>query len=111
MSISRRHLFSIVALAGALLFAPAAFAQSAEQLRASGAAGERWDGLMEARDPGAQAAVNQINQQRQQVYRDRAAKQNVPAQEVGKVYFEQIVRSAPPGTWIKGADGRWVQKR
>jgi uncharacterized protein len=98
----------LIALGGAAVQAQGG--ATAEQLRASGAAGERWDGLMEARDPSAQADVAAINERRMELYRERAGAQDVPWEDVGMVYFEQIFATLPSGTWIKGTDNVWGQK-
>ncbi|MFQ5774422.1 MAG: YdbL family protein [Kiloniellaceae bacterium] len=97
--------FVIVALAAA----PAA-AQSLDALRASGAVGERFDGYAVARDASAAAVVNQINAKRKQVYTQRAASQGVPVDQVGRVYAQQILQKAPPGTYFQKPDGSWVRK-
>ena len=87
-----------------------ASAQSADALRASGDAGERFDGYMEARKPSATAAVDAINAQRRKVYEDRAKQQNVPVEDVGRVYAQQIIGQVSSGTWIKSEAGGWSQK-
>lgn len=85
----------------------AAQAQSLDQMRSSGAVGERYDGLLVARDNSASGFVSQVNAQRMKIYRDAAAKQGVSVEQVGKVYAQQIMRKAPPGTWFLGQDGKW----
>ncbi len=108
----RRQLI-LVALSAALTgggMIGRAHAQSADALRASGDAGERVDGYLEARNPAAAAAVEAVNAQRRQVYEERARQQNVPVDEVGRVYAQQIIEKAPPGTWIKSAAGVWTRK-
>jgi len=108
---SRRAFLAAMAATAAVVCLPTfAWAQTADQLRASGQAGERWDGFMEARDASVAGAVSTINAERRQVYERRAAQENVPASEVGKVYAKQIFEKAAPGTWFKTAQGDWVQK-
>ncbi|MGM0560600.1 MAG: YdbL family protein [Pseudomonadota bacterium] len=110
MNMRRTLLIALLAtLLGSFSLSTGAWAQSAQELRSSGEAGERWDGLMEARTPSAEQAVDNINNERLEVYRDRAEQQNAPVQEVGKVYFEKIIRKVPSGTWIKKPDGKWTQ--
>ena len=92
-----------------LWVAPAA-AQSLDELRASGAIGERFDGLVEARDASAAAAVKEINAKRQEIYAQRAAAQGVPADQVGRVYAQEILQKAPAGTWFLAPDNKWTQK-
>ena len=106
-----RHLRSIaLALAAVLVLGGPAIAQSLDSLRASGAVGERYDGLLVARDGSAQGFVNQVNAQRQKIYQERAAAQGVSPSEVGKVYAQQIMGEAPAGTWFQKPDGSWAQK-
>lgn len=104
----------LLALAFALLamlaLAPAASAQSLDELRASGAIGERYDGYVVAREPGAKGAADRINEQRREIYQARAKEQGVSAEEVGKVYAQQIIQQAPKGTWFLGPDSKWRQK-
>ena len=111
---ARRKAFTKAALALALLafalWAPPLAAQSLDALRASGAVGERYDGLAEARSPGAQAMVQEINAKRQQIYQKRAAEQGVSAAEVGRLYAKQIMADAPSGTFLLNQTGNWTQK-
>lgn len=91
-------------------FGFAAQAQSLDALRASGAVGERYDGYAVARDPSAAAIVSQVNAQRRDIYQQRAAQQNVPVEQVGRVYAGEIMQAAPPGTWFQDATGKWMRK-
>jgi uncharacterized protein YdbL (DUF1318 family) len=114
----RRVLLSLAALglglalsAGAAI--PPAMAQSLDALRASGAVGERHDGLLELRDKGNAAAkktVTEVNAKRSKVYADRAASEGVEPAQVGKVYAKEILEKAPDGTWFLKPNGAWVQK-
>lgn len=116
---SRRKLliFGGLALAANLLAIPLdcgrAKADQLDDLRKSGAVGERFDGYLVVRDRGNAAANSlaaQVNAQRKQIYESRAAQQGVSAEEVGKVYAAQIFQKAPAGTWFQRSDGSWVQK-
>ncbi len=91
---------------------PAA-AQDLEQLRASGAIGERYDGYAVVRESGAGGAsqlVQQVNNQRRGIYEQRAASQGASAKDVGRVYAAQIMQKAPRGTWFLDESGSWRQK-
>jgi hypothetical protein len=99
----------VALLAGGLTATPAA-AQSLDELRASGAVGERFDGLAVARDASAAAIVDQVNAKRKEIYAQRAASQGVPADQVGRVYAKEIMEKAPKGTWIQAPDNQWTQK-
>lgn len=106
-------LLAVTLLAVTLGALPAA-AQTLDQLRSSGAVGERYDGLAVLRDTGASAKVRamvaDVNAQRQKIYAKRAAEQGVPADQVGRVYAKEIFQNAPKGTWFLGEDGRWTRK-
>lgn len=97
-------------LAAALLAPGAARAQTPEEMLRAGTAGERFDGYMEARDPGAAAAVAAINAKRRAVYQERATQQGVAIEAVAKVYAAEIINRAPAGSWILQQNGTWVQK-
>tara|TARA_R110002072_G_scaffold22507_11_gene78981 strand:+ start:1603 stop:1959 length:357 start_codon:yes stop_codon:yes gene_type:complete len=112
---SRRRFLALGLAAGAgiasiKLTTSTALAQSAEELRSSGQAGERFDGFMEARDPAVASAVTRINNQRKAVYEARAKQQGVTLEQVGKIYAEQIYKKLPSGSWFKLASGQWAQK-
>ena len=105
-------LLLVLALVATLTDAPAQ-AQSLQDLRASGAVGERYDGLLELRDPGASGAkrvVNKVNGERRQIYEKDAAAKGVPMTEVGKIYATKIWRKVPNGTWLLDERGGWRQK-
>ena len=87
-----------------------AHAQSAEDLRRSGQAGERFDGYMEVRESSVASVVAQINAQRREVYQRRAQEQGVSVDQVGRVFAQEIIRKAAVGTWIRDAGGNWSQK-
>ena len=114
-----KHRRRFLTLLAASLFAvtlgalPAA-AQSLNKLRSSGVVGERYDGLAVVRDASTsskvRATVAEVNAKRRRIYAKRAAEQGVPADQVGRVYAQEIFRKAPPGTWFLGEDGRWTKK-
>ena len=85
-------------------------AQDLDQLRASGRMGERFDGYAEAIDPGLLEFVKQVNGKRNQIYQQRAAEQNVPAGQVGRVYAQEIIAKAPSGTRVLQENGTWATK-
>jgi len=103
------YALALTLVAAALAGAPAR-AQSLDDLRASGAVGEKFDGFLVARDPSAQAFVDQVNAKRKQIYAQSAAAQGAPADQVGRVYARRILNDAPAGTWFLGLDGKWVKK-
>lgn len=91
------------------LYGTSAWADSLENLRASGVIGESHNGFVVARDPGAQAEAEAINAKRRSIYEEKAAAQGVNIDQVGKVYAEEIFRKVPAGTWIQ-VNGQWVRK-
>ena len=101
-------LLLILGLLGPFAAAPAA-AQSLDDLRASGAVGERYDGYAVARDPGAKSLVQKVNRKRQKIYEERAAAQGTTSAQVGALYAPQIMRKAPRGTWFLEENGKWRQ--
>jgi len=106
----RGALLSAVMVSGLPLFSGTAWADQLDDLRASGAVGEAFDGFARARDGSAQAFVNNLNEQRRAIYVKRAKDQNVSVDQVGRVYAAQILSKAPKGTWILGENGSWTQK-
>lgn len=110
--LSRRSLLAGLALSLALAAAPA-LADGHGNLRASGAAGERFDGFLELRDPsaaGAKAKVAAVNKKRRKIYAKRAKSDNVKVEQVGQIYAQEIMEKAPKGTWFLKKNGKWVQK-
>jgi uncharacterized protein YdbL (DUF1318 family) len=107
----RLSLFVALAFALALAGAPAS-AQSLDQLRKSGAVGERFDGYAAVRQGGGSAreVVDQVNAKRRQIYVKRAGQDGLPVDQVGRVYAKTIQGKAPRGTWFLDQSGRWRQK-
>ncbi len=110
----RRTLLRLTFLAAAALIlslgGPPALAQSLDQLRASGAVGERFDGYAEALQSSAAGVVDQVNGKRHKIYAERAASEGASPAQVGRVYAKQIFAKAPPGTKFLQEDGAWITK-
>ena len=109
------RLGALVLLLGLVLgaAAPPAFAQSLDELRASGAVGERFDGYAVVRNSsaaGANSVVQDVNKKRRDIYEKRAASQGVSPEDVGRLFAGQIMQKAPKGTWFLDASGNWQQK-
>jgi uncharacterized protein YdbL (DUF1318 family) len=102
---------TILALTLTLSGAPGQ-AQSLDALRQSGAIGERYDGYVAVRQnvPGAASVAAQVNAERRRIYEQRARQQNISPAQVGMVYAQQIVGSAPAGTWFLDQSGTWRRK-
>jgi hypothetical protein len=103
-------------LAACVLFsaaAPAGAASTLDEYRAQGIIAERYDGLAEIRgqaSPDADRLVKEVNAKRLEIYRQRAASQHVPVEEVGKIYAAEIAGKAPAGTYFKKPDGSYARK-
>ena len=100
----------VVALAAICLVLPAGAAEDWKALRASGALGERYDGLLVARDPSVTAIAEPINAARRELYAKRAAESKASIEQVGRVYFKENLANLPPGTWLLLEDGTWKQR-
>ena len=92
------------------LSAPPVLAQSLDALRASGAVGERYDGYAEALQSSAAGVVEQVNTKRRQIYARRASEEGTSADQIGRVYAQQIFAKAPPGTKFLQETGAWITK-
>lgn len=89
-----------------------AVAAQLDDLRAQGLVGERVDGYAEARSGASgevKKLVKQINAKRKKIYEKRAGEQGVSADQVGRVYAQEILADLPKGSWIK-TDKGWRQK-
>lgn len=84
--------------------------QSLDEMRVSGALGERFDGFAQALEPSAQSTVEKINAKRRTIYQARASEENVSVGQIGRVYAAQILKKAPSGTRFLQEDGEWITK-
>jgi uncharacterized protein len=111
---SRRRLimcaFATIGLLLAFGASGPAYAQSLNDLRASGKVGEAFDGYARARDGSVQGQVNAINAKRRAIYNKRASEQGTAPDQVGRVYASQIIAKSPGGTWVLSESGTWRQK-
>lgn len=103
----------LVGVSGAILLtllcATPAWADALDNLRASGAIGETYEGYVVARDASAQAEADTINAKRKAIYQEKAAAQGINIEQVGKVYAAEIIQKIPAGTWIQ-INGQWRRK-
>ena len=110
---SRRVLLSSMLAASFLciiLPSSPARADQLDDLRASGALGEAFDGFARAREGSAKGFVKDLNEKRREIYMKRANSDGVSLEQVGRVYAAQIIKKAPAGTWILSENGKWKQK-
>ncbi|WP_343560607.1 YdbL family protein [Kiloniella sp. b19] len=118
MAFVSRYFSATAALLGALSIAlmmatGAAQASTLDSLRASGALGEGANGYLIVRDSGNAAAVDfaqSVNAKRKSIYQQRADKEGVSADDVGRVFAPEILNDAPGGTWYQDSQGKWNQK-
>jgi uncharacterized protein YdbL (DUF1318 family) len=115
--LKRNRSFSIF-IAGLLLLAGMGTAWAQSQIldgpRRAGTIGERYDGYAVVRSQAESVTlaplVGRINAERRKVYSERAHAENVPVDQIGRVYATEIYRSAPAGTWFLREDGQWIRK-
>ena len=122
-----KYLALAVAILGAAgvatvgIAAGAAVAQTAEAkalvdaAKAQGAVGERNDGLLgfvgANTDPALEAAVNEINAGRSQLYRQAAARNGVTVAAAGAAAFTEVVSTRlRPGEYYQSSTSAWVRK-
>ena len=122
MSTTTRSSKSLIRFAAVLLFIaamampPPAEAQGRplDAPRAAGTVGERFDGLAVVRDPNAsssiRALVDRTNAQRLSLYKQRAAEAGGSVKDIGMIYAQQIMKSAPAGTWFLDPSGNWTRR-
>lgn len=110
--IRRATLIIMLALTAVFGAAPA-MAADLDSLRASGVIAERYDGFVEIRKGGSAEArriVAEVNAKRREIYKKRAEAQDVPVDQVGRIYAKQIFEKVPEGVWFRTPDGEYVQK-
>jgi len=110
----RSILFLFLPLALGLFAVRPASAAELDSYRAQGIIAERFDGYVELKSanapPEAKSLVESVNKKRAEIYKKRAAAENVPVAEVGKIYANQIFGDAPAGTYFRKPDGSYIRK-
>jgi uncharacterized protein YdbL (DUF1318 family) len=109
-AIRHASLATLLLIAGAGAGGALAQSQILDGPRTAGAVGERYDGFAVVRSGNNASVVESVNAERRKVYAERAAKEGVPADQIGRVYAGEILRSAPAGTWFLKEDGQWIRK-
>ena len=115
MSVPRAmiRVFALLACLVVMNTLPAS-AQSARDLKNSGAVGERLDGYLGIVDGSAggdiRAAVEAINAQRRQAYEGAARDSGRARSEVEAVAGGRLRDKAQAGDWIQNAAGQWIQR-
>jgi uncharacterized protein YdbL (DUF1318 family) len=114
----RQNRFFSIFVAGLLLLAGTAAALAQSQIldgpRRAGTIGERFDGYAVVRSQAESVTlaplIGSVNAERRKVYSERAHAENVPVDQIGRVYAAEIYRNAPAGTWFLRDDGQWIRK-
>lgn len=117
-SFNRMHFVTGILALALLIFAgvPQGMAQGKplDAPRAAGTIGERFDGYVVLRDGNAPQSIKdlvaQTNAQRKALYEKRAKEDNVPVSAIERIYAEQIIRSAPSGTYFLDQSGKWTRR-
>ena len=111
--VSRRRILAtacVAVMAGSVMFAAPAKADQLDDLHASGAVGEAYDGFPRARAKSAKEFVKAVNSKRRKLYIKRAREQKVSVEQIGEIYGEQLYKRLPDGGWFLKKDGKWIQK-
>ncbi|MCX8955961.1 YdbL family protein [Erwinia psidii] len=95
-----------------LLLSPSLMALTLDEARKQGRVGETLSGYIAAveQDSDTVALVAKINQRRQQQYEMLAQKNNLTAADVGRIAGQKLVARAAPGEYVRGINGKWLQK-
>lgn len=107
------HALLAAAVLGLSPLAAHAQARPLDSLRAQGVVGERYDGFAAvhgAASPDVTDLLARVNAERRTLYEQNAASQNAPAAAIGRVYAQEIMKSAPAKTWFLSESGQWAQK-
>ena len=83
-----------------------------DELKLSEAVGENNRGFLEVRksEGDAAAVVQAENRDREEVFRETAARAGSTAEAVGRAFARQIAAASKPGVWLQREDGSWYKK-
>jgi uncharacterized protein YdbL (DUF1318 family) len=114
---SCKHAAALAVMAVIALIAVPAAAAAADDLaaaKAAGHVGERTDGTLGVVDANAPASVmelvERVNQQRQAIYAEIAAKNGTSVAEVAAQAGQTAIERTAPGHYVQDASGAWVTK-
>lgn len=115
MTVARAAIWKVVLLIFLVVtVALPAAAQSARDLKNSGAVGERLDGYLGIVDGSAggdiRAAIEAINAQRRQAYEGASRDSGRARSEVEAVAGARLRDKARAGDWVQNAAGQWIQR-
>lgn len=99
-------------LAGLLLLCQPVLALTLNEARQQGLVGETLDGYIapRAQDSQTLALVKQINEARAQSYRQLAARNHLPVDDVAKMAGQKLVDRAAHGEYVRGINGQWMRR-
>ena len=102
----------IMAVLSLGLLSQSAMALTLDEARAQGRAGETLSGYLAPikQDKETLALVKSINDARSESYQQLADSNNIPVDEVAKMAGQKLVARAQPGEYVKGINGKWLQK-
>lgn len=85
---------------------------SIDQLKLAEAVGENNRGYLEVRKAGGDAAavVAAENRDREDVFKETAARAGSSAEAVGRAFARQIAAASKSGVWLQKDDGSWYKK-
>lgn len=92
--------------------APAA-AGPLDDAKAGGQVGERADGYLGVvgdAPPPVRALVDDINAKRRAEYQEIARRNGTRLSEVENIVGTRLIQQSPRGSYVMGADGRWIRK-
>lgn len=107
---------ALFGLALATAVAPAALAlpDALEAARRDGIVGEQVDGYLGLVKGDAPADIRRqveaVNAQRRKKYAEIAKERNVDVAAFAAITGKKLVEESPPGSFVRGGDGRWVEK-
>ncbi|MBB1199400.1 DUF1318 domain-containing protein [Enterobacteriaceae bacterium 89] len=106
-----KKLLTMIVLSLGLL-SQSAMALTLEEARAQGRVGETLSGYLAPikQDKETLALVKSINDARSESYQQLADSNNIPVDEVAKMAGQKLVSRAQPGEYVKGINGKWLQK-
>lgn len=107
------HLITASLLLAAGVFATGdAIAGPLDEAKAQGLIGEQADGYVGPVEGagGAKELIDEINAARKAKYGEIAAKRGASPEDVAKIAGKKLIGRTPPGQYVRGSDGNWVQK-
>lgn len=97
-----------------LIISHSAFATTLQEAKSQGLVGEQIDGYVglvaDSIPNEVRALVQDVNDQRKQLYAQIAAENNLEIEQVRLVAYERAVQATQSGHYIQNSSGNWVKK-